>query len=127
MVAFRLISPPYGPLCMRCDRPGMRLSDLFSLFQRYFGKKMDSLLCMKLAEIVHLNRPRKTATLRRVVEETMTAERDSKGLHEVVPERAARDGTCREVAAGNPVCLGTAMKAVNDIRTVRGAESPRQV
>jgi len=61
----------------------------------------------------------------------MTAWRDSKGQHEVVHKRATKDGTYREVtktwSAGNPAYLGTVMKALEDIRKVWGAESPKQV
>ena len=42
-----------------------------------------------------------------------------------------KDGTYREVtktwSAGNPAYLGTVMKALEDIRKVWGAESPKQV
>ena len=57
--------------------------------------------------------------------------RDGKGQHAVCQERATTDGTYREVtktqSAGNPAYLGTVMKALEDIRKVWGAESPKQV
>ena len=80
------------------------------------------------AETVRLIKVRQTATLRHVVDEAMAAWRDSKGQHEVVHERATKDGTYREVtktwSAGNPAYLGTVMKAFEDIRKVWGAGLP---
>ena len=95
------------------------------------AKTMDSLLYKELAETVHLIKARQTATLRHVIDEAMTAWHDSKGEHEVIHERATKDGAYREVtktqSAGNPAYLGTVMKALEDIRKVWGAESPKQV
>ena len=92
---------------------------------------MDSLLYKELAETVHLIKARQTATLRHVVDEAMTAWRDSKGQHEVIHERATKDGTYQEVTktwlAGNLAYLATVLKELEDIRKVWGAESPKQV
>ena len=92
---------------------------------------MDSLLYKELAEIIHLIKARQTTTLRHVVDEAMTAWRDSKGQHEVIHERATKDGTYQEVTktwlAGNLAYLATVLKELEDIRKVWGAESPKQV
>ena len=121
-------------LVCRRDRSLVSIGKQFGLTPQrvhQISKKMDSLLYKELAETVHLIKARQTATLRHVVDEAMAAWRDSMGQHEVIHERATKDGTYREVtktqSAGNPAYLGTSMKALEDIHKVWGAESPKQV
>ncbi len=95
------------------------------------AKRMDGLLFQELQQAVGEIKSRQTATLRHIAQEAMTAWLRSQGEQEVVHERTTKDGVYREVtktvSSGNPAYLTAALRAMEDIRRIWGADAPKQL
>lgn len=94
-------------------------------------KKIERRIYDDLAANVSRIKAGQTETLRFVAMEAMAAWHDSKGEKVVVHERDTKDGVYRETttsqSSGNASYLTSALKALEDIRKIWGAESPKQI
>ena len=94
-------------------------------------KRIEKAIYQDLSDNVVRIKSGQTETLRHIAMEAMSAWHDSKGEKVVVHERDTRDGIYRETttsqSSGNSQFLSSALKALEDIRRIWGAESPKQI
>ena len=98
---------------------------------RRYWQRLARTLHTDLADHVAEVRVGQTVALRHVASEALTAWQDSRGEQVVVHRRETSSGDYRETTTstshGNAAYLTAAMKALEDVRKIWGAEAPRAV
>ena len=98
---------------------------------RRYWQRLARTLHTDLADHVAEVRVGQTVALRHVASEALTAWQGSRGEQVVVHRRETRDGEYRETTTttshGNAAYLTAAMKALEDVRKIWGADAPKQV